>query len=160
MMKQHHVHVRNPDTRLREPPGACKRKDKPKLCKSDFPRMSWLVREAVFLCANLLDQMGLPTRGRRCQLGSLHGPMNHEFINGTHPSMLATQRCNSDVQLFDRIPMIKEYYLCCHCKCILSNDKVMVEAMQLAQDAQAGYACDYCTKRQPMAFNEVKECCK
>ena len=30
----------------------------------------------------------------------------------------------------------------------------------MAQDAQAGYACDYCTKRQPMAFNEVKECCK
>ena len=36
----------------------------------------------------------------------------------------------------------------------------MVEAMQMAQDAQAGYSCDYCTKRQPMAFNEVKRCCK
>ena len=36
----------------------------------------------------------------------------------------------------------------------------MVEAMQMAQDAQAGYACDYCTKRQPMTLNEVKECCK
>ena len=30
----------------------------------------------------------------------------------------------------------------------------------MAQDAQAGYACDYCTERQPMAFNEVKECFK
>ena len=30
----------------------------------------------------------------------------------------------------------------------------------MAQHAQAGYACDDCTKRQPMAFNEVKECCK
>ena len=36
----------------------------------------------------------------------------------------------------------------------------MVEAMQMAQDAQAGYACDCCTKRQPMAFDKVKECCK
>ena len=36
----------------------------------------------------------------------------------------------------------------------------MVEAMQMAQDAQAGYACCVCTKRQPMACNEVKECCK
>ena len=36
----------------------------------------------------------------------------------------------------------------------------MVETLQVAQDAQAGYACDYCTKRQPMAFNGVKECCK
>ena len=37
---------------------------------------------------------------------------------------------------------------------------MIVEGAQAAQDAQAGYACDYCTKRQPMAFNEVKECCK
>ena len=36
----------------------------------------------------------------------------------------------------------------------------MVEVLQMAHYAQAGYACDYCTKRQPMAFNEVKECCK
>ena len=36
----------------------------------------------------------------------------------------------------------------------------MVEAMQVAQDAQAGYARDCCTKRQPMAFNEIRECCK
>ena len=86
--------------------------------------------------------------------------MNHEFINGTHPAMLAAQRCNSDVQLPDRSPIIKESHVCRHCKCILDTGKVMVEAMQLAQDAQAGYACDYCTKRQPMAFNEVQECCK
>ena len=32
--------------------------------------------------------------------------------------------------------------------------------MHMAQGAQAGYACDYCTKRQPVAFNEVNECCK
>ena len=36
----------------------------------------------------------------------------------------------------------------------------MVQAAQCSQDAQAGYACDYCNKRQPMAFNAVKECCK
>ena len=30
MMKQHHVHLRNPDTQLREPLEACKRKDNPK----------------------------------------------------------------------------------------------------------------------------------
>ena len=111
MMKQHHVQLRNPDTQLCEPLGACKRKDNPKLCKTDFPRMSWLEREAVIRCANLLDQMGLPTRGRRCQLGSLHGPMNHESINGTHPAMLAAQRCNSDVQLPYRFPNIKESHV-------------------------------------------------
>ena len=36
----------------------------------------------------------------------------------------------------------------------------MLEAVYMAQDAQAGYASDYCTKRQPMASNEVKDCCK
>ena len=36
----------------------------------------------------------------------------------------------------------------------------MFETMHMAQDAQAGHACYYCTKRQRMAFNEVKECCK
>ena len=122
--------------------------------------MTWLVRSAVMLCTHLLEQMGLPTRGRRCQLGSLHGPMNHESINGTHPAMLAAQRCNSYVQLPYCFPSIKESHFCRHCKCMLNKDTVMVEAMQMAQDAQAGYACDYCTKRQPMAFNEVKECCK
>ena len=60
--------------------------------------MKWPVRRAVFLCTNLVHT-GLPTRGRRCQLGSLHGPVNHESINGKHPAMIAAQRCNSDVQL-------------------------------------------------------------
>ena len=105
--------------------------------------MTWLVCKTVIQCKNILEPLGLPTRGRRCQLGSLHGPMNHESINGTHPAMLAAQRCNSDVQLSYRFPIIKESHYCCHCTCILSNDKVMVEAMQMAQDAQAGYACDY-----------------
>ena len=36
----------------------------------------------------------------------------------------------------------------------------MIAAMQMAQDAQAGNAYDDCTKRQLMAFNEVKECLK
>ena len=36
----------------------------------------------------------------------------------------------------------------------------MINDAQVSQDAQAGYACDYQNKRQPMACNEVKECCK
>ena len=121
MMKQRHVHLRNPDTNIREPLGACKRKDNPKLCKAEFPIMRWLVRRALILCTNLLQQMGLLTRGRRCQLGSLHGPMNHESINGTHPAMLAAQKCNSEVQLLYRFPIIKEFHWCCHDKCLIKG---------------------------------------
>ena len=86
-------------------------------------------------------------------LGSLHGLMNRECINGTHPIMVAAQRSNFDVQLPYRcFPLIKE----CHCRrhsgCLI-NTKVVIEATHMAQDAQAGYACDDCTQRQPMAFN-------
>jgi hypothetical protein len=56
-MKQHHVHLLNVDTQVREPLAACRRKDNPNVCKADFPRMKWLVTKAVILCANLLRQM-------------------------------------------------------------------------------------------------------
>ena len=102
--------------------------------------------------------MDLAVRCRRCQLGSMHGPMNHESINGTHSALLAAHRCNSDVQLPYRFPIIPESHCCTDETCLKNSDKLMIEATQMAQ--QAGYACDYCTKRQPMAFNEVKECCK
>ena len=87
--------------------------------------------------------------------------MNHEYLNATHPAMLAMHRFNSDVQLPYRFPIM---CLTCFCKeegCgkDLSED-VIIQAAQVAQDAQAGYACDYSNKRQPMRFNEVKECCK
>jgi len=35
-----------------------------------------------------------------------------------------------------------------------------VNATQVAQDAQAGYAWHYPNKRQPRAVNEIKERCK
>ena len=35
-MKQHHVHLLNVDTQVREPLAACRRKDNPNLCKADF----------------------------------------------------------------------------------------------------------------------------
>ena len=97
------------------------------------------------------------------KLESLHGPMNEENLNGAHPAMLAALRCNSDVQLPYRFPITAATHSakCGHyCDWYGEDDDVIVRAAQAAQDAQAGYACDYCTKRPPMAFNEVKECCK
>lgn len=93
-------------------------------------------------------------------LGSMHGPMNHPCINATHPAMLACQRCNSDVQLPYRFPIVPETHCCDDVTCLQQDHKTLIRAAQTAQDAQAGYACDYCTKRQPCAFNEVKECTK
>lgn len=142
--KQNHVHVRNPDTGEREPLQACRRKDNPKLCKGEFPR-PWLIDKAVVLCRGLIKKMRMHLGGRRSKLGAMHGPMNQESLNGTHPAMLAAQRCNSDVQLPYRFPITEETHMGCSEECIgdPKNEDVIVRAAQVAQDAQAGYACDY-----------------
>ena len=95
----------------------CRRKDNPKLCKADFPRTKWLIDRAVVLCHGL---------------GSLHGPMNHESLNGTHPAMLAAQGCNSDVQLPYRFPVCPATHDCDE-DCVNDLDEtVIVDAAQLA----------------------------
>ena len=159
---QNHVHIYNEETKEREPLQACWLKDKPKLCKADFPRTAWLIERAVVLCQGLIHRMGMALSGRRSKLGSLHGPMNQESLNGTHPAMLAVHQFNSDVQLPYRFPVTQETHSqACDDNCFEHTDEsVIIQAAQAAQDAQARYACDYSNKRQPMAFNEVKECCK
>ena len=125
----------------------CRRKDKKDECKSNFPRTFWLIEEAVVLCQGLIRRMGMALSGRRCQLGALHGPMNEANQNGTHSAMLAAQTCNSDVQLPYRLPLcsLTHSKLCDTPEsCLNGVDEVkIVEACQLSQDAQAGYACDY-----------------
>ena len=80
--------------------------------------------------------------------------------------MEATRPCSvcksANVQLPYRYPVTAETHcLACPHDCTHTTDESeLIESAQVAQDAQAGYACDYCNKRQPMAFNEVKECCK
>ena len=132
----------------REPLASCRAKDNPKVCKAHFSRFKWLVDKAVVLCRGLLQQTGLPARGKKCQLGGMHGPFSHESLNATHSAMLAAQRCNSDVQLPYRCPITKDTHVCDDPTCLEYSKKVMIEATQIAQDAQAGYACDCCTKRQ------------
>ena len=115
--KQHHVHIYNEETKQRMPLMHCQRKDNPKLCKSDFPRTRWLCEKAMVLCKGLLEEMGMALSGRRSKLCSLHGPMNEEHLNGTHPAVLATLRCNSDVQLPYRLPLCSATHAC-HKDCL------------------------------------------
>ena len=92
--------------------------------------------------------MGMALTGRRSNLCSLHGPMNRESLNGTRPAMLAAHVFNSDVQLPYRFPICPETHACPD-TCVESIDEGdIIHAAQAAQDAQAGYACDYCNKRQ------------
>eukprot|EP00959_Pyramimonas_sp_CCMP1952_P277048 5791535-Pyramimonas_sp.AAC.1 len=58
------------------------------------------------------------------------------------------------------LPITSEVCSCCNKCAEKQDDAAIIKVVQMAQDAQAGYACDYCTKRQPMAFHEVRERCK
>ena len=162
-LKQHHVHIWNEETQEYVLLEHCKSKDKKNECKSHFPRTKWLIEQCVVLCKGLLQLMDMPSGGRKNMTGSLHGPMNEPNINGSHPAMLATQQCNSDVQLPYRLPLTATTHsaLCpMGQECLKTyNESDVVKACQLAQDAQAGYACDYQNKRQPCGMNEVRECC-
>ena len=162
-LKQHHVHIWDEAKQDYVVLEHCKSKDKKNECKSHFPRTKWLISKCVVLCSGLLQLMEMPATGRKNLTGSLHGPMNEPNINGTHPAMLATQQCNSDVQLPYRLPLTAATHsaLCpLGDKCLQTyNESEVVKACQLAQDAQAGYACDYQNKRQPCGCNEVRECC-
>jgi len=162
-LKQHHVHLPDAETGERQPLTHCRRPDNPKACKADFPRTEWLVDTAVVLCPGLIRRFGMPLTGRRSKLGSLHGPMNHAWLNGTHPAMVAAHGFNSDVQLPYRFPITDVTHSSAECteRCWEDVDETtMINAAQVSQDAQAGYACDYQNKRQPSACNEIKECCK
>lgn len=162
-LKQHHVHIWDDEKKEYKVLEHCKSKDKKNECKSHFPRTKWLISQCVVLCKGLLEVMEYPYGGRKNMTGSLHGPMNEANINGTHPAMLATQQCNSDVQLPYRLPLTAETHssLCpLGDKCLqLYKKEEVIKACQLAQDAQAGYACDYQNKRQPCGCNEIRECC-
>ena len=138
--KQNHVHLYNEETKSRVPLTHCQREDNPKLCKADFPRTRWLIDRAVVLCQGIIERMGMALFGRRSKLGSLHGPMNHETLNGTHGAMLAAhQSGNSDVQLPYRFPVCTATHACEQNCLDLADENAIVEAAQVAQDAQAGW---------------------
>ena len=160
--KQNHVHTFNSKGE-RIPLAHCQRSDDRKKCKADFPRTLWKISDAVVLCEGLLRKMGMPSSGRRNKLGSMHGPQNEDNINGSHPALLAALQCNSDVQLPYRLPVCGSTHATQHCdaSCTKHVDyKEMLESVQNTQDAQAGYACDYTTKRAARSVNESKEAMK
>jgi hypothetical protein len=123
----------------------CRRKDNPKECKGGFPKrvLAQLLAKVVVLCRGLAQQLDLAISGRRNQTGSLFPPRNDEWINGTHPALLAALRCNSDVQLPYRFPITWETHAddVCNRGCVTDDvDEDIILGAQAAQDAQAGCA--------------------
>ena len=146
---------------VRQPLTHCKIKDNPSQCKSGFPKLRELLAKAIVVCGGMAEAMDLAVSGRRNQVGSLLGPRSDEWLDGTHPALLAALRCNSDVQLPYRFPITRATHAAtvCGAECVTEggDEKDIIFAAQSAQDAQAGYACDYQNKRGPVAVNEINE---
>ena len=96
-------------------------------------------------------------------VGSLHGPMNEENLNGCMSPILVGcpgLNFNNDIQIPYRFPIIEEIHDASICtdRCWQEmNEEEMMLAAQTQQNAQAGYAADYQNKRSAQSFNEVKE---
>ena len=159
-MKQHHVHLPDPENpEVRKPLNSCRRRDKPNECKGGFPQDKQLVAEPVVVCPGLAKQFKMPAKGRRNRIGSMHGPQNDADLDGTHGSLLVGNGFNTDVQLPYRLPITTETHSAlCNDTCYENDDDAsIVLAAQVTQDAQVGYSCDYQNKRNPVAIHETKE---
>jgi len=106
-MLQHHIHPADTNQEgleVRKVPPWCQCKSRPNECKGGFPhdqRMSqaWMREEPTTVCPGIAKQMGLRTSGKKGSLGSVTGPRNDPWLNGTHPALLHNLRCNSDTLL-------------------------------------------------------------
>ena len=162
-MRQNHVHVWNDKSKCKMPLTHCQKADNPMKCKAFFPRTKWLVEKTLVLCKAFLKKRDMPYTGKKKIVGSLHGPMNDESLNGCMAPLLAGCpgfNFNNDVQIPYRFPIIKELHdstLCAESCWENTDETEMILAAQTQQNAQAGYAADYQCKRSAQSFNEVKE---
>ncbi|CAE7250581.1 pfh1, partial [Symbiodinium natans] len=145
----------------RLPLAHCRDPRDPTKCKAGFPKpQEQMTDAAVLVCEGLAKHMGLPVKGKRSALGALWGPVNDPNLNGTHPALLAALRCNSDVQVPYRFPILAELHEddLCQEDCAAGADpRQVVKQAQQNQAAQAGYGCDYMNKRLAIAVQETKE---
>ena len=157
MHKQHHVHI--PDSEgIRRPLAHCRDPADPDKCKAGFPHDEWMTDELLLICPGLAEDLNMPFKGKKSMTGLLFGPCNDGNLNATHPALLASLRCNSDVQVPFRFPITSYTHrgdICGHeCDKKMPVWSLALQA-QRTQAAQAGYACDYMNKRNPIAVHEV-----
>jgi len=72
-LKQHHVHVWDEEKKEYVVLEHCRSKENRNECKSHFPRAKWLITQCVVLCKGLLQQIDMPSGGRKNLTGALHG---------------------------------------------------------------------------------------
>ena len=158
LRRQHHMHM--PDAQgHRKPLGACKRKDNKDECRHGFPKFHEITEQALVVCPEMAARMRMPVAGRRSAVGSLHGALNHEYLNGCIPAISVGGRDNNDIKLPYRFPITAgSHSSLCSANCVDSTRlSDMVQAIEASQDATIGYCFDYATKRQPVGVYECRE---
>ena len=114
--------------------------------------------KGAVVCKGLASKFKLKSTGSRSMLGTIKTSRNNEWLNGTHPALLHKLRCNSDVQVTYRMPLIKETHspLCPmtdDCLSMTFNEQMRIQ--EQSQRDQIGYITDYISKKQPLAIKEV-----
>ena len=158
LRRQHHMHM--PDAQgHRKPLGACKRKDNKDECRHGFPKFHEITEQALVVCPEMAARMRMPVAGRRSAVGSLHGALNHEYLNGCIPAISVGARDNNDIKLPYRFPITAgSHSSLCSANCVDSTRlSDMVQAIEASQDTTIGYCFDYATKRQPVGVYECRE---
>ena len=163
-MWNHHIHLPNEEDPEgpRKPMASCINKSHPKECKSRFPRdkETEVLNQPTVVCTGISKMLGLRISGKKGMMGSVVGPRNDPWLNGTHPALMYDLQCNSDTLLTYRLPVIPETHsVYCNsrdeCLCEEHLQKGVIAALRAQRD-QAGYVTDYASKRQPLARNEMK----
>ena len=156
-LRQHHIHLPDKHGKRKPLPG-CKKAGCAEGCRSGFPQEQQMTERGLVVCPGLGPELGLAIKGRRNSLGSLHGPRDCPWLNGSHPALLTAGRHNSDVQIGFRLPVCKATHSgwCGRDCCAETKVEAVQAAAQAAQAAQIGYSTDYAAKKQAQGLYECK----
>ena len=166
MRVNHHIHRRLPGDLdkdgARYPMPYCKSHTNALECSKEYPRMLYnfdgCARSGAAVCSGLVKRYGFKGSGRRCMLGAIVTGRKNEWLNGSHPVLLANLPFNSDVLVPYRLPLMPQTHSTrCELEGCLEIHSVsdIMKVLEQSMRDQIGYISDYVTKKQPVATSEV-----
>ena len=119
-----------------------------------------LTHEPLLVCPSIAKERGLKLSGQRNMLGSILGPRNTPWLNGTNRAFATVFGFNTDVSPNDRLPILDETHeQCCPKDCVQKVSVATVACKaQRVQALTSGYFSGYITKSQPVGRYELKKC--
>ena len=130
------------------------------VCKHDYPKDKWITDRALVICPGVAKDRGLRTSGQRNALGTILGPRNNEWLNGTSQAFVVAFGSNTDTSPNDRLPILPETHepSCTHDCLAHSSEHRVAVATQNAQTVTNGYFAGYAVKAHIVGRYELKKC--